>query len=178
MKDETMELIHVPGGADDPLLTAAEYARRRGVSEASVSKMRKRHGVKLDGNRRAPLSAWEAAREVGAAMDKNAADARAVGGEKGIAATHAKLRTKKLALEIEAQEMANAVKRGEYIPRATAEKMLSGAFQLFNLLIEEGCLDEAAERRDTAFFERMMGKMDNLRRRYADVFERAADANA
>lgn len=176
MKDETLELFHVPGGADDPLLTAAEYARRRGVSEKTVSVMRKRHGVKLDGNRRAPLSAWEAAREVGAAMDKNTMGA--VGGEKGISAQHAKLKTKKLALEVEAQEMANAVKRGEYIPRATAEKMLTGAFQLFNLLIEEGCLEEASERRETAFFERMMGKLDNLRRRYADVFEQAADADA
>lgn len=152
----------------DPLLTAAEYARTKGASRQAVSRMVKRHGVKLDAQRRAPRSVWQAADAIGRMQDKNTLAARVANlPEGGMAAIGTKKKLKKMSLEIEQLEMSVAKTRGELISRPEAERQLTDMVGLCMLLLDQVVANWAAEVRDPEMYALLVAGIDRAREKVA-----------
>lgn len=153
----------------DPLLTAAEYARKKGTTRQAVSRMVKRHGVRLDNERRAKLSVWRAADAIGRMQDKNTLAARAAGlPEGGVAAIGAKKKIRKMDLEIAMAEIELAKLRGEMIDRKEAERQMSDTVSLCLTLIDQVADNWAAEVRDHAMYGKLIGGIDRARAQVAE----------
>ena len=149
---------------EDPLLTAAEYAREKGATRQAVSRMVKRHGVKLDADKRARLSVWRAADQLGRMQDKNTLAARAAGlPEGGLAATGAKKKLKKMDLEIEQLEMEIARVRGEMINRREAEQQMADTVSLCLTLIDQVAENWVAEVREHEAYGKLVAGIDRAR---------------
>jgi hypothetical protein len=160
--------------ADDPLLTASEYARKKGATRQAVSRMVGRHGIRLDTERRAKLSVWLAADEIGRMQDKNTLAARAAGlPEGGVAAIGAKKKIRKMDLEIAMAEIELAKLRGEMIDRKEAERQMMDTVTLCLTLIDQVADNWAAEVRDHAAYEKLTAGIDRAR---AQVAERMVEA--
>ena len=159
---------------EDPLLTAAEYARKKGASRQAVSRMVHRHGLRLDADRRAPMSVWQAADAIGRTMDKNTLTARAAGLPEGdVAAIGAKRKIKKMDLEIEVLQLELAKARGELIDRKEAERQMADTVSLCLTLIDQVADNWAAEARDHEMYQKLVSGIDRAR---AFVAERAVQA--
>ena len=161
---------------NDPLMTAADFARHKKVSRQAVSKMVKRHGVKLDQDGRAPLSVWLEADAVGLAMDANTASARAAGSPAGsVSAVAAKEKAKKLQLERELLEIELAEAKGKTVP---VEQMAERVRNLCGWCLRY--MDMVVSRlalvvRDPALYEQIRDQIDGVK---GEVCRLAADETA
>lgn len=151
--------------AGDPLLTGAEYAKRKGVSRQAVSKMAKRHGVKLDQQRRAPLSVWLAADAAGLALDKNTESARASNSPEGSVANQAaKMKLKKLTLEAELLEHELADAQGKTVTREEHRGRVQAVCGLCVRLVDAVASNWAAEVRDPVLYGKLQEGIDGAKR--------------
>lgn len=149
----------------DPLMTAAEYARHKGVSRAAVSKMVKRHGIKLDQERRAPKSVWLAADAAGLALDKNTESARAANSPEGSVANQAaKMKLKKLTLEAQLLEHELAEAQGRTVTKEEHRGRLQAMCGLCIRLIDAVASNWAAEVRDPSQFAKLQEGIDGAKR--------------
>ncbi len=92
------------------MLTAAEYAQRSGKSRPTISRMVKRHGIRLDQKRKAPLSVWLEAEKNGLAMNNDLAS------KNSSSENLTKEKAKKLQLERELLEIELAEAKGKTVP--------------------------------------------------------------
>ena len=149
---------------EDPLLTAAEYARQKGATRQAVSRMVKRHGVRLDEEKRARLSVWRAADAIGRMQDKNTLSARVAGLPTGdVAAIGAKRKIKKMDLEIEGLQLDLAKVKGELIDRKEAEKQMADTVSMCLTMIDQVADNWSAEVRDHAMYAKLVEGIDRAR---------------
>ena len=149
--------------ADDPLMTASDYARHAKKSPQAACRMVKRHGIRLDQKRRAPLSVWLEAEKVGLALDKNGG---AQGGlPKGSLSEslnrekYNKLQKEGVLLDLEIAE-----RRGEVIRMEEHRRELQAVVGLCMRLMDVVLDNWSAEVRDAALYEKLKDGMDRAKR--------------
>ena len=150
---------------DDPLMTAAEYARHKGVNRSSVCRMAKHHGVMLNQERKAPLSVWMEADRIGMVLDKNTLAARAAKLPEGSLSgrlAKAKLKSAESDAEIKALELAKL--RGHTIEVEEHRARVQGICGLCNRLLDTVADNWAAEVRDPALYGKLKEGIDNGKR--------------
>jgi len=151
--------------ADDPLMTASEYSRHAKKSPQAACRMVKRHGIRLDQNRKAPLSVWLEAERVGLAMDKNALTSAGAGLPKGSLSENLnREKLNKLQKENQLLELELAKSRGETVPLAEHRRRIQGICGLCMRLLDAALENWAAEVRDPDQFERLREGIDRAKR--------------
>ena len=151
--------------ADDSLMTASDYARHAKKSPQAACRMVKRHGIRLDQKRRAPLSVWLEAEKVGLAMDKNALTTAGAGLPKGSLSENLnREKYNKLQKEGVLLDLEIAQRRGEVIRMEEHRRVLQATVGLCMRLMDVVLDNWSAEVRDAALYEKLRDGMDRAKR--------------